>query len=168
MSDVLIVDHVVRPTSVSIPLKNTFLVSMENTGGVAPGHGYRASFMVFLWVCRMSDVRVLDHGRPSYPFHPSNVICGRESHFRAIFNFGDSNSDTGGLSAAFGQAPPPNGIMFLHSPKGRFSDGRLNQFYSAELGLALSQCLLELGGVQFQPRSEFRHRGIHRQTSKHN
>ena len=26
--------------------------------------------------------------------------------FPAIFNFGDSNSDTGGLSAAFGQAGP--------------------------------------------------------------
>ena len=45
--------------------------------------------------------------------------------FPAIYNFGDSNSDTGGLSAAFGQAPPPNGETFFHTPSGRYSDGRL-------------------------------------------
>lgn len=49
----------------------------------------------------------------------------RQCSFPAIFNLGDSNSDTGGLSAAFGQAPPPNGVTFFHSPAGRFSDGRL-------------------------------------------
>ncbi|WOL14379.1 GDSL esterase/lipase [Canna indica] len=43
----------------------------------------------------------------------------------AIFNFGDSNSDTGGLSAAFGQAPPPNGESFFGKPAGRYCDGRL-------------------------------------------
>ncbi|WRX14312.1 GDSL lipase/esterase - like 10 [Theobroma cacao] len=46
-------------------------------------------------------------------------------NFPAIFNFGDSNSDTGGLSAAFGQAPAPNGETYFHAPAGRYSDGRL-------------------------------------------
>lgn len=56
--------------------------------------------------------------------HPR--VCSTPScNFPAIFNFGDSNSDTGGLSAAFGQAPYPNGQTFFHSPSGRFSDGRL-------------------------------------------
>lgn len=46
--------------------------------------------------------------------------------FPAIFNFGDSNSDTGGISAAFGSpAPFPNGVTHFHTPSGRFSDGRL-------------------------------------------
>jgi hypothetical protein len=49
----------------------------------------------------------------------------KKCSFPAIFNFGDSNSDTGGLSAAFGQVPPPNGITFFHTPAGRYSDGRL-------------------------------------------
>lgn len=45
--------------------------------------------------------------------------------FPAIFNFGDSNSDTGGLSAVFGQAGPPHGMSFFGGPAGRYCDGRL-------------------------------------------
>lgn len=56
---------------------------------------------------------------------PSSVLGSISCKFPAIFNFGDSNSDTGGFSAAFGQAPPPNGETFFHSPAGRNSDGRL-------------------------------------------
>jgi hypothetical protein len=54
-----------------------------------------------------------------------SVTEAKKCSFPAIFNFGDSNSDTGGLSAAFGQVPPPNGITFFHTPAGRYSDGRL-------------------------------------------
>lgn len=59
----------------------------------------------------------------SFLVHPQ--VCSPTCSFPAIFNFGDSNSDTGGLSAAFGQAPYPNGETFFHTPSGRFSDGRL-------------------------------------------
>ncbi|KAK3005262.1 hypothetical protein RJ639_017028 [Escallonia herrerae] len=55
-----------------------------------------------------------------YQLH-AKTVCD----FPVIFNFGDSNSDTGGLSAAFGQAPPPNGESFFRGPAGRYSDGRL-------------------------------------------
>jgi hypothetical protein len=54
-----------------------------------------------------------------------SVIEAKKCSFPAIFNFGDSNSDTGGLSAAFGQVRPPNGITFFHTPAGRYCDGRL-------------------------------------------
>lgn len=47
--------------------------------------------------------------------------CG----FPAIYNFGDSNSDTGGISAAFVPMPPPYGVPFFHKPAGRDCDGRL-------------------------------------------
>lgn len=47
--------------------------------------------------------------------------CG----FPAVYNFGDSNSDTGGISAAMTQVPPPNGESFFGHPSGRFCDGRL-------------------------------------------
>lgn len=48
-----------------------------------------------------------------------------DCRFPAVFNFGDSNSDTGGLSAVFGQAPPPHGETFFRTPSGRYCDGRL-------------------------------------------
>ena len=53
------------------------------------------------------------------------VASTEECDFPAIFNFGDSNSDTGGLSAAFGQAGPPHGESYFHAPAGRYCDGRL-------------------------------------------
>ncbi|KAL0343578.1 UNVERIFIED_CONTAM: GDSL esterase/lipase [Sesamum angustifolium] len=43
-----------------------------------------------------------------------------------IFNFGDSNSDTGGLVSGLGEAlDPPNGQIYFQKPSGRFCDGRL-------------------------------------------
>ncbi|PKI33135.1 hypothetical protein CRG98_046454 [Punica granatum] len=43
-----------------------------------------------------------------------------------IFNFGDSNSDTGGFSAALGVTfKLPFGRAFLREQNGRISDGRL-------------------------------------------
>lgn len=45
--------------------------------------------------------------------------------FPAIYNFGDSNSDTGGISAAFYPMITPCGDTYFHRPAGRASDGRL-------------------------------------------
>lgn len=46
--------------------------------------------------------------------------------FPAVFNFGDSNSDTGGLVAGMGEhLDPPNGQTYFKNPLGRFCDGRL-------------------------------------------
>ncbi|KAL9305541.1 GDSL esterase/lipase [Arabidopsis thaliana] len=43
-----------------------------------------------------------------------------------IFNFGDSNSDTGGLFAGLGYSIGlPNGRSFFQRSTGRLSDGRL-------------------------------------------
>ncbi|KAH7578200.1 hypothetical protein JRO89_XS01G0352500 [Xanthoceras sorbifolium] len=43
-----------------------------------------------------------------------------------IFNFGDSNSDTGGLTDGLGFSfGPPNGRTYFHQPSGRLCDGRL-------------------------------------------
>ncbi|XP_031486695.1 GDSL esterase/lipase At1g09390 [Nymphaea colorata] len=51
------------------------------------------------------------------------VSCRRNP---IIFNFGDSNSDTGGLLAGLGLAVgPPNGRVFFRRSTGRFCDGRL-------------------------------------------
>lgn len=45
--------------------------------------------------------------------------------FKAIFNFGDSNSDTGGFYAAFPAESGPYGMTYFNKPAGRASDGRL-------------------------------------------
>jgi hypothetical protein len=53
------------------------------------------------------------------------VFALKNCTFPAIFNFGDSNSDTGGFAAALKTPKPPSGETFFHMPAGRFSDGRL-------------------------------------------
>ena len=46
--------------------------------------------------------------------------------YQAVFNFGDSNSDTGEFAAGLGFQPPlPNGQTYFKTPSGRFCDGRL-------------------------------------------
>lgn len=55
------------------------------------------------------------------------LIPAVDFNYPAIFNFGDSNSDTGGLvSAGIGEPLDlPNGATYFHKPSGRFCDGRL-------------------------------------------
>eukprot|EP00249_Psilotum_nudum_P023236 c28796_g1_i2 orf=299-1462(+) len=68
-------------------------------------------------------------------------------HFPAVFNFGDSNSDTGGLSAAFGLLPSPYGMTYFQKPAGRYCDGRLViDFISQELGLPYLDAYLQSVG----------------------
>ncbi|KAI8017006.1 GDSL esterase/lipase LIP-4 [Camellia lanceoleosa] len=49
----------------------------------------------------------------------------KSGRFPAIYNFGDSNSDTGGFSSAFTETKSPNGMTFFRKPSGRICDGRL-------------------------------------------
>lgn len=54
------------------------------------------------------------------------LVTPFELDFPAVFNFGDSNSDTGGLVAGLGELlEPPNGEIYFQKPSGRFCDGRL-------------------------------------------
>ncbi|KAJ4826956.1 hypothetical protein Tsubulata_040756 [Turnera subulata] len=89
---------------------------------------------------------------PSLVYSTTTSACS----FPAIFNFGDSNSDTGGISAAFGQAPTPNGQTFFHHPAGRFSDGRLLIDFIAEgLGLPYLNAYLDSVGSNFSHGANF-------------
>ncbi|KAI9386598.1 hypothetical protein POPTR_010G047900v4 [Populus trichocarpa] len=77
-------------------------------------------------------------------------------HFPAIFNFGDSNSDTGGLSAVFGQAPPPHGESYFHHPAGRYCDGRLIiDFIAKSFGLPYLSAYLDSVGSNFTHGTNF-------------
>lgn len=51
--------------------------------------------------------------------------CYSKCEFKAIFNFGDSNTDTGGFYAAFPAQTGPFGMTYFKRPSGRASDGRL-------------------------------------------
>jgi len=53
------------------------------------------------------------------------INSSKPCDFPAIFNFGDSNSDTGCMAAAFYPEVSPYGETFFHEPVGRASDGRL-------------------------------------------
>ncbi|XP_057530283.1 GDSL esterase/lipase At3g26430-like [Amaranthus tricolor] len=80
----------------------------------------------------------------------------QQCDFPAIFNFGDSNSDTGGLSAAFGQAGPPSGMTFFHTPAGRYCDGRLViDFIAQSSGLPYLSAYLDAVGSNFSHGANF-------------
>ncbi|KAI3435163.1 Lipase_GDSL domain-containing protein [Psidium guajava] len=72
--------------------------------------------------------------------------CG----FPAIFNFGDSNSDTGGKSAAFHRLQPPNGDTFFGKTSGRYCDGKvILDFIAEKLGLPYLSPYLDSMGTNF-------------------
>ncbi|CAA6664118.1 unnamed protein product [Spirodela intermedia] len=76
--------------------------------------------------------------------------------YPALFNFGDSNSDTGGLSAAFGPAPSPNGETFFGGPPA-----------AENLGLPYVNAYLDSVGSNFSHGANFATAGssIRRQNS---
>ncbi|KAI3693980.1 hypothetical protein L1987_76937 [Smallanthus sonchifolius] len=80
------------------------------------------------------------------------TLCEAGCEYEAIFNFGDSNSDTGGFWSAFPEASPPNGMTYFKHPAGRASDGRLIiDFIAERIGIPfLSPYLKSIG-------SDYRH-----------
>ncbi|KAM3762618.1 hypothetical protein ACB098_01G361000 [Castanea mollissima] len=87
-----------------------------------------------------------------------NPVFGlKKCNFPAIFNFGDSNSDTGGLSATSLKTPtPPYGETYFHKPAGRFSDGRLMiDFMANSLGLPYLSAYLDSLGTNFTHGANF-------------
>jgi hypothetical protein len=62
-----------------------------------------------------------------------------------LFNFGDSNSDTGGVAAVMGiRIAPPEGRAYFHHPTGRLSDGRVILDFICECSLLQSPISLLL------------------------
>ncbi|OIS95760.1 PREDICTED: GDSL esterase/lipase At3g26430-like [Nicotiana attenuata] len=88
--------------------------------------------------------------------YPISSGAKSKCDFPAIFNFGDSNSDTGGLSAAFGQVGPPAGETYFGAPAGRYSDGRLViDFIAESLGLPHLSAFLDALGSNFSNGANF-------------
>ncbi|KAL6136207.1 hypothetical protein ACLB2K_061508 [Fragaria x ananassa] len=77
-------------------------------------------------------------------------------YFPAIYNFGDSNSDTGGISAAFEPIQAPYGEGFFGKPAGRDSDGRLMiDFFAEHLRLPYVPAYLNSLGTSFRYGANF-------------
>ncbi|KAL3813549.1 hypothetical protein ACJIZ3_014817 [Penstemon smallii] len=79
-------------------------------------------------------------------------------NYPAVFNFGDSNSDTGNLVAGLGvELNLPNGQTYFHKPSGRFCDGRLIiDFLMDAFDLPfLSPYLESIGAPSFRTGSNF-------------
>ncbi|KZV15151.1 hypothetical protein F511_30237 [Dorcoceras hygrometricum] len=84
------------------------------------------------------------------------ISASAQCKFPAIYNFGDTNSDTGGVSAAFGPIPSPYGETFFRRPAGRYSDGRLIIDFMAEnLGLPYLSPYLDSLGRDFRHGANF-------------
>ncbi|KAL2461510.1 GDSL esterase/lipase [Abeliophyllum distichum] len=76
--------------------------------------------------------------------------------FQAIFNFGDSNSDTGGFYAAFPSQPSPNGMTYFKRPTGRPTDGRLYiDFLAQGLGQPFVSPYLQSIGSDYRHGANF-------------
>ncbi|GJT41837.1 GDSL esterase/lipase [Tanacetum coccineum] len=80
---------------------------------------------------------------------PYVTTYGIEFNYPAVFNFGDSNSDTGDLVAGVGDhLDPPNGQTYFKGPSGRFCDGRLIvDFLMDAMDLPFLNAYLEALGV---------------------
>ncbi|XP_038714985.1 uncharacterized protein LOC120008668 [Tripterygium wilfordii] len=89
-------------------------------------------------------------------WHP--IFPLQSCDFQAIFNFGDSNSDTGAIAATPFLPPPtvPNGQTFFHMPSGRYSDGRLIiDFIAQSFGLPYLSSYLDSLGTNFLHGANF-------------
>ncbi|KAL9259655.1 GDSL esterase/lipase-like protein [Drosera capensis] len=87
---------------------------------------------------------------------PETPTAAGPCKFAAIFNFGDSNSDTGGLSAAFGEIGSPAGETFFGHPAGRYCDGRLKiDFIAESFGLPFLSAYLDSVGTNFSHGANF-------------
>ncbi|KAK7293493.1 hypothetical protein RJT34_16359 [Clitoria ternatea] len=76
--------------------------------------------------------------------------------FPAIFNFGDSNSDTGCTAAAFYPEILPYGQTFFHEAVGRASDGRLIIDFIAEyLGFPYLSAYINSIGTSYRHGANF-------------
>ncbi|CAJ2674466.1 esterase-like isoform X2 [Trifolium pratense] len=84
------------------------------------------------------------------------IFATKGCDFPAIFNFGASNADTGGLAAAFQALPLPYGETYFHRSTGRFSDGRIIlDFIAQSFGLPYLNSYLNSLGSNFTHGANF-------------
>ncbi|KAI9078053.1 hypothetical protein K1719_039978 [Acacia pycnantha] len=81
---------------------------------------------------------------------------GSKTRVPALYNFGDSNSDTGAVYAAFAGVHPPSGESFFGNLSGRLCDGRLLiDFLTEELKLPYLSAYLNSLGSNYRHGANF-------------
>ncbi|XP_047333812.1 GDSL esterase/lipase At4g01130 [Impatiens glandulifera] len=76
--------------------------------------------------------------------------------FKAIYNFGDSNTDTGGFWSAFPAQNSPFGMTYFNKPVGRATDGRvIIDFLAQGIGLPFISPYLKSIGSNFTNGANF-------------
>ncbi|XP_010522937.1 PREDICTED: GDSL esterase/lipase At4g01130 [Tarenaya hassleriana] len=86
----------------------------------------------------------------------SSELADSKCEIEGIFNFGDSNSDTGGFWAAFPAQTGPWGSTFFKKPAGRASDGRLViDFLAQALGMPFISPYLQSIGSDYRHGANF-------------
>ncbi|KAK9743119.1 hypothetical protein RND81_03G218800 [Saponaria officinalis] len=79
------------------------------------------------------------------------LLCDCKCDIKGIFNFGDSNTDTGGFFAAFPSQGPPNGMTFFKKPSGRPTDGRvIPDFLAQAIGIPFISPYLKSIGADYK------------------
>lgn len=82
--------------------------------------------------------------------------CEGKCEIEGIFNFGDSNTDTGGFFAAFPAERPPFGMTYFKRPAGRSSDGRvIVDFLAQAIGIPYVSPYLKSIGADFRYGANF-------------
>ncbi|GER47451.1 GDSL esterase/lipase At5g14450, partial [Striga asiatica] len=77
-------------------------------------------------------------------------------YYSALYNYGDSNSDTGGIAAAFYPPASPSGVTYFGLPAGRASDGRLIiDFIADSVGIPYLSAYLDSIGSNYQQGANF-------------
>ncbi|XP_022759573.1 GDSL esterase/lipase At4g01130 [Durio zibethinus] len=107
---------------------------------------------------KLSSSKIIIHFRPglvvllvTMAMLSSCLTQDPKREFKAIFNFGDSNSDTGGFWAAFPAQSGPFGMTYFEKPSGRATDGRvIVDFLAQALGLPFISPYLQSIGSDFR------------------
>ncbi|KAL6620224.1 hypothetical protein ACP70R_035363 [Stipagrostis hirtigluma subsp. patula] len=90
------------------------------------------------------------------------VAASTDFDYPAVFNFGDSNSDTGGrVAAGLESISPPYGSTYFGVPSGRFCDGRLIiDFLLEAMGMPFVNAYLDsVGAPNFRTGVNFAQAG---------
>ncbi|KAL2892064.1 hypothetical protein RDABS01_007973 [Bienertia sinuspersici] len=83
-------------------------------------------------------------------------LCECKCDIKGIFNFGDSNTDTGGFFAAFPSQKGPSGMTFFKKPVGRASDGRvIVDFLAQAIGIPFLSPYLKSIGSDYRNGANF-------------